>query len=971
MSRSDRWQRVDRLFLEALSLSPEHREQRLTREASEDPATAREARELLAAADQAAGFLETPAAERLARRLAVDGWWLRPGDHVGHYQIVEMLGAGGNGEVWRARDERLQRDVAIKMLLPHVSADPRQLPRFIEEARTAGGLNHANLVTIHDVGEHQGVPYLVSECLDGTSLRQRMSAGPLRVEDAVAIALGIAAGLRAAHQRGIVHCDLKPENVFLRSEGGVKILDFGLARLQAAAGEHDDGTPTAGSAMAGTAAYMSPEQIRGDQPDARSDLFALGIMLHEMLAHEHPFRQDSTFATLRAILEDDPRELTSRPRPVPASLSRIVRRLLEKHPAARFQSAADLAWALEQSAVSNIDANAAPIRDTTAWPARPWLWALAGAMAAAAVAIAWKPTTTPADAPAGPALTRFSWTLPDGVGLGSAPVVSPDSRYVAFVGIDGAQARLYVRALGDFDAHAVPGSEGARQPFWSPDSQWLAFFSRGRLMKVTVAGGSPVTVVEAPRTMAVGTRRTEQGGTWSSRGQIVYGAGYGDPVLLRVDANGGPITAVTALTPGQDARHRFPSFLPDGTHLLFFAGTETEDRRGVYLADTEAPTQTPGRRLLQSESDAVYVPWPPSDRGALLFLAQGRLQVQRFEPNRREAIGPAQPLPIEVGGSTVYDAPLFGASPDVLAYSPSPIVVGDRISAINEDGSGLTVVNEREMQQWPRVSPDGHALAWLRIDPVSTNPDIWVEDLVRHTRVRVTTSIGRDLMHVWSPDGTRLAYRPEFAEPRRLDIVSADGSGATETLTCPRAYCEPTGWTSDGRSLVVNVYEGANVDVWSVGAVAGVASRPLLAEPFTERDARLSPNGRWIAYVSDETGRPQVSIRSLDQGPRRYVISADGGSQPVWHPEGHALYFVDAAGMLRKVAIQESRDGLTTGSLTALKVPRIGAGHSNTQYDVTADGRIYFLDQSVVSARPTELRVVVGWRSLLPAPGGR
>lgn len=971
MSPSGRWQRVDRVFLEALSLSPEHREQRLAREAADDPVAAREARELLAAADQSTGFLETPAAERLARRLAVDGWWLRPGDRVGHYQIVEMLGAGGNGEVWRARDERLQRDVAIKMLLPHVSADPKQLPRFIEEARTAGGLNHANLVTIHDVGEHQGVPYLVSECLEGTSLRTRISAGPIRVDDALAIALGIAAGLRAAHQRGIVHCDLKPENVFLRAEGGVKILDFGLARLQAVTGEHHAATPISGSAMAGTAAYMSPEQIRGDQPDARSDLFALGIMLHEMLAHEHPFRQDSTFATLRAILEDDPPDLTSRSRPSVAVLSRIVARLLEKNPAARFQSAADLVWALEQSALPPPGSGALAGGSAPASPARPWLWAVVGAMVAAIAALAWRPATTPAESPAGPALTRFSWTLPDGVGLSSAPVVSPDSRYVAFAGVDGSQSRLYVRALGDFDAHAVPGSEGARQPFWSPDSQWLAFFSRGRLMKVTVAGGSPVTVVEAPRTMAVGTRRTEQGGTWSARGQIVYGAGFGDPALSRVDANGGPITAVTALTPRQDARHRFPSFLPDGTHLLFFAGTETEDRRGVYLADTEAPAQTPGRRLLQSESDAVYVPWPPGDRGALLFLAHGRLQLQGFDANRRETIGPARPLPIEVGGPTVYDASLFGASPDVLAYSPSPIVVGDRISAINEDGSGLTVVNEREMQQWPRVSPDGHRLAWLRIDPVSTNPDIWVEDLVRHTRVRVTTSVGRDLMHVWSPDGTRLAYRPEFAEPRRLDIISADGSGTTETLTCPRAYCEPTDWTSDGRSLLVNVYEGANVDVWSVATPAGDASRPLLAEPYTERDARVSPNGRWIAYVSDETGRPQVSIRSLDQAPRRYVISADGGTQPVWHPNGRALYFVDAAGMLRKVAIQESRDALTTGSPIALKLPRIGAGHSNTQYDVTADGRIYFLDQSVVSARPTELRVVIGWRSLLQAPGDR
>jgi Tol biopolymer transport system component len=574
--------------------------------------------------------------------------------------------------------------------------------------------------------------------------------------------------------------------------------------------------------------------------------------------------------------------------------------------------------------------------------------------------------TTGTVSPAAQSVTRFAWTLPAGVGLDSAPVVSPDSRYIAFTGVDASDARLYIRALDAFDAHAVPGSDGARQPFWSPDSQWVAFFSRGRLMKVTVAGGAPLTVVEAVRSTAVGTRRAEQGGAWSRTGQIVYGASHGDPVLSRVSANGGAVTAITVLTPQQDSRHRFPSFLPDGAHFLFFAGTATEDRRGVYIAGIDEPAQTPQRRLLQSDAEAVYVPLPAHDSDALLYLAHGRLQVQRFDPVRREPVGPAQSLPIEAGGPTLYHGSLLSASSDVLAYAPSPIVVGDRISAIGEDGSGFTVVNEREMQQWPRVSRDGRSLAWLRIDPVVPNPDIWVEDLARHTRVRVTTALGRDLMHVWSPDGARLAYRPEFADPRRLNLIAADGSGAIETLTCPRAYCEPTDWSSDGGALLVNVYDGDNVDVWSVATTADGASQALLAEPFTERDARLSPNRRWIAYVSDETGRPEVSIRSMVQRPSRYVISTGGGSQPVWHPSGRALYYVDTRGLLRKVAIQELNDGLTFGPPAELKVPPIGSGHSNTQYDVTTDGRIYFLDQRAGTSRPTEIRIVLGWRALLP-----
>jgi len=963
---SEQWQRLDRIFLEALQLSPEDRERFLAQAAIQDSALAREALGLLAAADQSGQFMERPALERLARRIAADGWSLRPGECVGAYTVTQLLGSGGNGEVWRARDERLGRDVAIKVLLPHVSTDPGQLNRFIDEARTAGALNHANLVTVHDVGQHNGVPFLVSECLEGQSLRQRISAGPVRLEEVVTMALGIAAGLAAAHRRGIVHRDLKPENVFLRSDGGVKILDFGLAKLQLAPGVPGDTLHAVSSAIVGTAGYMAPEQVRGEDVDARADLFSLGVMLYEMLAGQHPFRKGSTLETLQAILDSDPPRLATSVRAVPLPLTRIVMRLLEKNPAARFQSASDVAWALEQSLSTDA---AATLSSTGAPPAarsRAWGgWLAGGAIAAVLTGVWWVRGTTPTVSPATAAVTRFTWTLPAGVGLDSAPVVSPDGRYIAFTGIDSSTARLFVRALDTFEAQVVPGSEGARQPFWSPDSQWVAFFSRGRLMKVSVAGGAPLTVVEAVRSTAVGTRRTEQGGAWSRTGQIVYGADHGEPSLSRVSAIGGAVTAVTVLARERDSRHRFPSFLPDGSHFLFFAGAVTEDWRGVYIASIDEPPQPPQRRLLQSESEAVYVSLPAHETGTLLYVANGRVQAQPFDPVRRELVGRAQPLPIEAGGPTLYHGSLLGASPDVLAYSPSPIVVGDRISSIAENGGGFTIVNERELQQWPRVSRDGRFFAWLRIDPVVPNADIWVENLARRTRVRVTTALGRDLMHVWAPDGSRLVYRPEFDEPRRLNIIAADGSGTIEALTCPRAYCEPTDWSSDGRSIIVNVYDGENVDVWSVGTTADVPSQALLGDSFTERDARVSPDRRWIAYVSDETGRPEVSIRSMVERPRRYVISPGGGSQPVWHPSGRALYYVDARGRLRKVAVQELNGALTFGQPAELKVPPIGSGHANTQYDVSSDGRIYFLDQRAGTSRPTEIRIVLGWSALL------
>lgn len=380
------------------------------------------------------------------------------------------------------------------------------------------------------------------------------------------------------------------------------------------------------------------------------------------------------------------------------------------------------------------------------------------------------------------------------------------------------------------------------------------------------------------------------------------------------------------------------------------------------VAEAPRPLQ---RRLLQSESEVVYVHLPASDASVLLYVANGRIHAQRFDPVRRELVGDAQPLPIDAGGPTLYHSSLVGASPDVLAYSPSPVISRDRISSTAEDGAGFTVMNERELQQWPRVSRDGRFLAWLRVDPLVPNADIWVENLARHTRVRVTTALGRDLLHVWSPDGSRLVYRPEFTEPRRLNIIAADGSGTVEALTCPQAYCEPTDWSSDGQFIIVNVPNGENVDVWSVGVTADVPSRPLLAEPFTERDARLSPDRRWIAYVSNETGRQEVSIRSMVDRPRRYLISPGGGSQPVWHPGGRALYYVDAQGRLRKVAIQEANGALTLGQPVELNIPPVGSGHISTQYDVGPDGRIYFLDQREGTLRPTEIRIVAGWSALL------
>ena len=438
---STHWQELDRIFAEAREMPVGDQAEFIARACGANAGLRAEAESLLSASNLTGDFMARPAIDRLAQVLAADGLNLQPGRRIGAYTIVRQLGFGGAGEVWRAKDERLGRDVAIKVLLPHLSTDAEKLRRFAEEARAAGTLNHPNILTVYDVGEHDGTPYLVSECLEGRSLRERLKAGPMAVSEATSVALGVAQGLAAAHERGIIHRDLKPENTFLKSDGGIKLLDFGLAKLKLpAANSTASADDTAMSMIAGTAAYMAPEQARGESPDPRSDLFALGVMMYEMLAGQHPFRGASVFETLHAILTKDPADLLDVNDRVPPALARIVMRLLQKAPDARFQSARDLAWSLAQATEST----PRPVADKTGAQQRVGApksrWLLFGVPIAIAAAVAmgwWLASQRPRAAPTG-ALTRFTWTLPAGTSLDSAPVVASDGRRIAFTAKDAA-----------------------------------------------------------------------------------------------------------------------------------------------------------------------------------------------------------------------------------------------------------------------------------------------------------------------------------------------------------------------------------------------------------------------------------------------------------------------------------------------------------------------------------------------------
>lgn len=962
---AERWQRLDRLFVDALQRAPDVRTGFVIDETRDDEALRADVLSLLSAEDSSGAFMSATAFERLAQVVGTHGWTLAPGDRIGVYTALGLVGRGAAGEVWRARDARLGRDVAIKVLLPHLSDDPSRLRRFADEAKAVGSLNHPNILVVYDVGEHDGAPFFVSELLEGQSLRARLDSGPTRVAEAVAIALDVARGLAAAHARGIVHRDLKPENVFLGRGGAVKILDFGVAKLQRTGESGTVGAETIAGMIVGTAGYMAPEQVRGEETDGRADLFALGVMLYEMLTGAAPFKRTNTIESLHAILTVEPADLTEAEREVPVDLSGIVVRLLQKDREERFQSARDVMWALEQPKTkSGGVATSRTVPGSGLAPqARSRRAAYSGIVLTVAALIAtavWVVLSPDTRAVADADVTRFSWALPAGVGLGSAPAVSPDGRRIAFVGVDRAGSRLFIRALDEFDAQPVGGTDGARQPFWSPDGQWVAFFARGRLLKASVAGGAPVVVAD-DASASGGSRRSEHGGTWGRDGWLVYGANFNPPSLVTTPAGGGvPVPATALVEHRTEQLHRFPTFLPDGRHFLYQVRARAPEARGVYVGALR-DTSTRPERILAVESNAIYAPSPGQDQGVLLYVANGRIEAQRFDPARRTTVGPAHALSIEAGSSTLFHPAAVGASSHVLAYA-SQLAHGLQIKSINADGSAPALFNDRQEQQWPRVSPDGTRLAWLQIDP-NQGADIWVTDLARGTRTRATTTPGRDMGHVWSPDGLRFAYLYDFDEPGHLRIVAADGSGASQDVKCPRATCEPTDWSSDGDVLIVNSHEAGGTDVWAIAVAAGGTSRPLLETRFNERDARLSPNRRWIAYVTDEGGTPEVSVRSFDGAPRRYTVSSGGGEQVVWQRDGNALYYVDPTGRLQHVSVQEANGLLQLGTPVALPIT-IGTGHSNTQYDVAPGGRIYYLDPTTLPP-PTEIRFVLGWQELL------
>lgn len=901
---------------------------------------------------------------------------IAPGTQLGPYEILARLGAGGMGEVWRARDTRLNREVAIKVLPVSFANDAERLHRFEQEARATSALNHPNILTVYDIGTQEGSPYIVAELLEGEELRAQLNVGAFTPGKAIEYATQIASGLAAAHAKAIVHRDLKPENIFITTEGRVKILDFGLAKLRAPSSAPGSGSDvetqkglTDPGVVMGTAGYMSPEQIRGENADHRADIFSFGVMLYEMMTGRRPFSRETTAETLTAILREEPEEITEVSRKTPPQLERIVRRCLEKKPDRRFQTASDLGFALEAMS-SRSGSQSEPalsvlpvIAERRLFGDSRLAWLVAALLLLATLGLTWayfarRPAT---DA----RVMRFSILPPEKASFENI-AVSPDGKWLAFTAATGGKVQLWVRGIESLDGRALPGTAGARFPFWSPNSDSIGFFADGRLKKIEASSGLAQTLCEVPSGL---------GGTWSGDGVILFARiGVG---LSRISATGGEVAEVTtADRTRQENYHWAPAFLPDGRHFLYSIRSGNKETRGVYLGSLEGAVK---QRLLGDITSARYVAATADSHlaggdGWLLFGRDGALMAQPFDARRLKFSGEPFRISEQIGSDLIYAGCfIFSASANgVLVFDPSVNRQRRRYLWMDRGGQtgSLDVVGSSNQ---PGLSPDEKHFLADRTDPQTGTFDLWLCDVGDGRSTRFTFDPASDLAPVWSPDGKRIVWASARAGNLNLYQKAASGAGQ-DTLLLESEYNKvPSDWSRDGRFILY--YETdpkTKNDVWvlpvaeSVAGPGGASSGESKPFPFlrTEADefgATISPNGRWMAYVSDESGRYEVYVQSFPVGGGKRQVSTGGGTAPRWRRDGQELFYYASDGKLVAAPVQ-SEETFSASAASPLFEFRAGnANSASAPYAVTGDGQRFLLNAIVVTEMAAPLTVVFNW----------
>jgi eukaryotic-like serine/threonine-protein kinase len=842
---------------------------------------------------------------------------LSAGARLGPYEILAPIGAGGMGEVYRARDTRLGRSVAVKVLAQEFGSRPDVLQRFEREARAVSALNHPNICTLHDVGTENGVPYLVMEYLEGETLAERLTRGALPLPDAIRIAIQIVDALDEAHSHAITHRDLKPGNVMLvggRSSTAVKLLDFGLARLPEEHSSAASGSPTSLSTIAhpltkegtilGTLQYMAPEQLEGKKADHRADIFAFGAMLYEMIAGQKAFTGQSQASLISAIMADDPPPLSSIQPTSPPALDRLIRRCLAKNPEDRWQTARDLVhelrWIAEGTASGLPAQTVAPPRRALLGPSRT-AWIAAGALAVGFLTLLGihlreiRPEEHS---------VRFLLQAPEkhSFRMLDTPVLSPDGTRVVYGAGDGQSDMLFVRSLDAVETKPLPGTEGGRFPFWSPDSRSVAFFARGKLKKMDLKGGPPVTLSD----VAVDPSRPDvaaggYGGTWNRDDVIVFTPALSGP-LMRVAAAGGNVTPVAELdTSRGQGGHAWPSFLPDGKHFLFTVSSSRAESRGVHIGSLDSRQIT---RVLPEDSNAQY-----DSSGFLVFNKNDTLMAQPFDAKRLRLTGDRFSIAEHVSlFSNPFSGAAFSTAGGALAYRLASGVNANRLSWFDRRGVHVGDVGQPADYTNPALSPDGRTLAVCTRDPGTRMRDIWLFDLTRGTTTRLTFDPADDFNPVFSPNGQRIAFTSDRGGHRDLYQKSTSGVGAEELLAQSEIDKALEDWTRDGQYLIFNqLMSGPRRETWSMPLSGGRKLSMVLAGPSSVTEAQVSPDGHWIAYTSSESGAPEIYVQNFPPTGGKWQISTAGGRQAAWRRDGKELFYLQGERLMsvdvRTVAI--------------------------------------------------------------------
>lgn len=867
------------------------------------------------------------------------------GTKLGRYEVRSQIGAGGMGEVYLARDPKINRDVAIKVLPAAFSSDAERLRRFEQEVQATGKLNHPNILAVYDVDTHDGAPYVVYELLEGETLRERLHSGALSSRKAIDFAVQIANGLAAAHGKGIIHRDLKPDNIFITNDGHVKILDFGLAKLIEPISNQDAQTEIATrrvntdpGAVMGTAGYMAPEQVRGRPVDHRADIFSFGAVFYEMLSGRRAFHGDSAIETLNAILKEDPPDLTgSNPNIAPA-LERVVTHCLEKSPERRFQSATDIAFALESlssltSATSQQTTMGAPASRLFTRERLLWL-AVCVVLLGIAAMLAFSNFSR---SQTNNQTVQLALSIPRKLRRIANVTISPDGQHVAFVAAQE-KRQLWVRSLDGTSMQPLAGTEDALNPFWSPDSRNLAYFANGKLYKVDVSGGRPQALCDVVET---------GGGAWSRDGVILLGGLEG---LYRVSAQGGTPTLATKTAAIEEA-HRWPYFLPDGRHFVFLGDAGTSENHHLKLGSLDSQET---QNLFVAISRVVYAP-----PGYLIYVNQGALVAQPFDAEKLKVSG--EPATLAEGITVLGDNHDFDFSVSetgVLAYQTSSSKT--QLTWFDRSGKELGTLGDPDTFSSVALSPDGKRALLSLLDADGRPSDLWQIDVARGNRSRLTFDPQSDSEGVWSPDGHRIVFASNRGNGRsNLYLTSDNASGNDQALDSVLADEIPTSWSRNGQNILIMRWTDGRASIWVLRPGVDTEARQLLrSAAFDQTAGMFSPNGQFLAYQTNESGTSEVYVQTFPLSGNKWPVSSGGGVLPLWREDGRELFYLNPDG--RVMAVDVKTDG-TFESGTPKELFQTNLQHGpGCPYAVTPDGS-RFLIEAPAEDTSTPVVIVMNW----------